>query len=240
MEYLEGEPLDARIAWEGRLPVAEVLRIGGEIALGLAAAHAKGLIHRDVKPANIWLEGKDRHVKILDFGLARAMTAGGQLTQSGSIMGTPAYMAPEQAAGRPVDGRVDLFSLGCVLYEMSTGERPFKGDDAMAVISALALHTPPTPRSLNGNVPAGLSDLINRLLEKEPGRRFASADATAEALLELQNEPNRRPKSSPRTPTGFARHGVPPAGSCGGGGRSGPERWRSWSASADWPSAPRR
>jgi serine/threonine protein kinase len=201
MEYLEGEPLDARLAREGRLPVAEVLRIGREIALGLAAAHAKGLIHRDVKPANVWLEGDARHVKILDFGLARAMTAGAQLTQSGAIMGTPAYMAPEQAAGRQVDGRVDLFSLGCVLYEMSTGERPFKGDDAVAVISALALETPPTPRSLNAEVPAGLSDLISRLLEKEPARRLASADATAEALLDLEKVPIQRPKSRPRTPT---------------------------------------
>lgn len=160
MEYLEGEPLDDRLKREPRLPVPEILRIGREIAKGLAAAHEKGLIHRDIKPANLWLEGKAGHVKILDFGLARAMGDTTHLTQSGAIIGTPAYMAPEQASGKPLDHRCDLFSLGCVLYRMSTGERPFKGEDAMSIISALALENPPPPDSLNSEVPAELSDLV--------------------------------------------------------------------------------
>src|ERR1022692_532794 len=112
MEFLEGEPLDDRLKRQGRVPVPEILRIGREIAEGLEAAHEKGLIHRDIKPANLWLEGKKRHVKILDFGLARAMGDTTHLTQSGAIIGTPAYMAPEQAEGQVVDYRCDLFSLG--------------------------------------------------------------------------------------------------------------------------------
>ena len=153
MEFLEGEPLDERLKRETRLPLPEILRIGREIAEGLADAHEKSLIHRDIKPANIWLEGKKAHVKILDFGLARAMDDQAHLTQSGAIIGTPAYMAPEQACGKPVDHRCDLFSLGCVLYRMCTGEMPFKGNDTLAILSALALDNPAPPRSLNAEVP---------------------------------------------------------------------------------------
>ncbi|HEV3447860.1 MAG TPA: protein kinase, partial [Gemmataceae bacterium] len=126
MEFLEGEPLDECLKREGKLPVAEVLRIGREMAEGLSAAHEHGLIHRDIKPANVWLEGKKGRVKILDFGLARAATDESHLTQSGAIMGTPAFMAPEQAQGKNVEPRSDLFSLGCVLYRMATGKAPFR------------------------------------------------------------------------------------------------------------------
>src|SRR5262249_24075084 len=130
MEFLEGEPLDARMRREGKLPVADLLSIGRETALGLAAAHKRGLIHRDIKPANIWLEAQAGEpgpfdtagrVKILDFGLARSSAQEGQITQQGTILGTPEYMAPEQVEGRSLDHRCDLFSLGCVLYRMATG-----------------------------------------------------------------------------------------------------------------------
>src|SRR5687768_10605873 len=106
---------------QGRVPTIDVLRIGAEIARGLAAAHAEGHIHRDVKPANIWLEGPGRRVKLLDFGLTRPSTGDVKLTQAGLVLGTPGYMAPEQAAGAPFDERCDLFSLGCVLHEMVSG-----------------------------------------------------------------------------------------------------------------------
>src|SRR5262249_53483227 len=148
-------------------------------ALGLAAAHAKGLIHRDIKPANLWLEtpGAPRAsatggtVKILDFGLARSLANQQHLTQSGQIVGTPSYMAREQATGQEVDPRCDLFSLGCVLYRMGTGELPFQGNDTLAVLSALALSTPKAPHDVNPDLPAELSDLIMRLLAKKPEQR---------------------------------------------------------------------
>ncbi|HVK10632.1 MAG TPA: serine/threonine-protein kinase, partial [Gemmataceae bacterium] len=136
LEFLAGEPLDARAKRESRLPPAEVRRIGHEAALGLAAAHAAGLIHRDIKPANVWLEAPRGRVKILDFGLARATGQDVHLTGSGTVMGTPAYMSPEQANGQPVDARTDLFSLGAMLYRLATGRLPFPGDSAMAILAA--------------------------------------------------------------------------------------------------------
>jgi len=190
MEFLEGEPLEDLLKREIKLPVPEVLRIAREIANGLAAAHDKGLIHRDIKPANVWLEGQERHVKILDFGLARATGDQAQLTQSGAIVGTPAYMAPEQAGGKQVDGRSDLFSVGCVLYRMCTGEMPFKGNDTISILSALALEKPPPPVSLNLEIPTELSDLVMLLLAKEPDERPKSAKLVAEALAAMEKPNN--------------------------------------------------
>src|SRR5262249_28559768 len=144
MPLLKGETLDARLKRERALPVPEAVRIAREAAEGLAAAHEAGLVHRDVKPANLWLEERPDLplVKILDFGLAGMSSQGAHLTASGVIMGTPAYMAPEQARGLKVDPRADLFSLGAVLYQMLSGRRPFTGADAMAVVTSLALDTP--------------------------------------------------------------------------------------------------
>jgi len=186
MEFLEGESLDDRVKREVRVPVPEILRIGKEMANGLAAAHAKGLIHRDIKPGNIWLEGNEGHVKILDFGLARAVAEQTSLTQSGAIIGTPAYMAPEQACGKKVDHRCDLFSLGCVLYRMCTGELPFTGPDTIAIIAALALETPQAPRELNPHVPQALSELVMQLLAKNPEERPKSAKIVADALSAME------------------------------------------------------
>ena len=138
MQFLHGETLEERMKREGRLPLAEVVRIGRETALGLAAAQKRGLVHRDIKPVNIWLESEKGRVKILDFGLARFGSQDSHLTQQGAILGTPAYMAPEQAKGQAVDGRADLFSLGCLLYQMATGELPFKGSDAVSTLLAVA------------------------------------------------------------------------------------------------------
>jgi WD40 repeat protein len=189
MEFLEGEPLDDRLKREGRLPLADVLRIGREMAEGLAAAHERGLIHRDIKPANVWLEGKKGRVKILDFGLARAATDEAHLTQPGAIVGTPAYMAPEQGQGQDVGPRCDLFSLGCVLYRMATGEAPFRGTDMISTLMAVATENPRPPVSLNIELPTELSDLIMQLLAKRPEERPASAQAVAEALERIAREP---------------------------------------------------
>jgi serine/threonine protein kinase/Leucine-rich repeat (LRR) protein len=188
MEFLEGEPLDERLKRDNVLPVKEVLRIGREIAEGLSAAHERGLIHRDIKPGNIWLERKRGRVKILDFGLARAMDDETHLTQTGAIVGTPAYMAPEQAQGEPIDVRCDLFSLGGVLYRMCTGKAPFKGANTMSLLMSLARDTPQAPSELNATVPAALSDLIMRLLAKNPAERPATAEAAAEAIRAMEND----------------------------------------------------
>ncbi len=133
-----------------------------------------------------------QQVKLLDFGLARATSEQQRLTQSGAIVGTPAYMSPEQAAGRPVDPRSDLFSLGCVLYRMCTGEMAFQGAEILTLLSALALHQPPAPVSLNPDIPAGLSALVMQLLAKKPEERPASAQAVVAALLDLENDPTAR------------------------------------------------
>lgn len=208
MEFLEGEPLDNRIRREGRLPLAEVLRIGREAALGLAAAHARGLVHRDIKPANLWLEGPAGHVKVLDFGLVQARADEAHLTQMGLIVGTPAYMAPEQAEGKPVDPRCDLFSLGCVLYQMSTGSLPYQGESTIAVLRALALHEPPPVCEVRPEASRELSSLVVRLLAKKPEDRLASAQEVADTLLALEQlpttqflpKPGARPARKSRQP----------------------------------------
>jgi WD40 repeat protein len=188
MPLLQGEALDERLKRESVLPIPEVLRIGREMAEGLAAAHERGLIHRDIKPANVWLEGKKGRVKILDFGLARAAGAESNLTQSGAILGTPAYMSPEQGSGQALDARCDLFSLGCVLYRLCTGQPPFRGADAVSTLMAVALTEPTPARDANVQVPPALSDLIGRLLSKDRAQRPATAGAVAEALAAIERD----------------------------------------------------
>jgi serine/threonine protein kinase len=189
MPLLRGESLEERLKRERRLPIPDVLRIARETAEGLAAAHARNMIHRDIKPANIWLEGDKGRVKILDFGLARSVRGESQLTQQGAIIGTPAYMAPEQAGGKPADNRCDLFSLGCVLYRMATGTLPFKGADAVSTLVAVATETPTVPRKLNPAVPPRLSKLIMELLAKDPNGRPPSALSVVDLLAEMEREP---------------------------------------------------
>jgi hypothetical protein len=186
MEFLEGEPLDERLKRGPRLTIAEVVRIGREAALGLAAAQKRGLIHRDIKPGNLWLEGEHARLKILDFGLARALKDQTHLTQSGAIVGTPAYMAPDQAAGGDVDHRCDLFSLGCVLCRMCTGTMAFQGENTLAILTALALPRP--PHEVDPAVPVKLSEQVMRLLAKKPGDRPGTALEVAEELHEIEHQ----------------------------------------------------
>jgi serine/threonine protein kinase len=202
MKLLQGKSLEDKLKEEGGwLPVPEVLRIGREIAEGLEAAHAKGLIHRDIKPANIWLEGERGRVKIVDFGLARAAEADLNLTQEGLVMGTPAYMAPEQADDKPLDHRCDLFSLGSVLYRTATGQFPFKGKDSMAIMMALATKQPDPPREIDPLVPAPLSDLIMRLLAKDPDERPANARTVCDAIEAIEQELRSAPPAPKPAPT---------------------------------------
>jgi hypothetical protein len=156
------------------------------VAAGLAAAHAAGLVHRDVKPANIWLDGGTGRARVLDFGLARLAGGGDGLTRAGAVLGTPEYMSPEQAAGGTVDHRSDVFSLGVVLYELATGARPFAGDSVMAVLTALAVRHPPPADEVNPAVPAALSRLIGRMLAKAAAERPATAAEVGEALAGIE------------------------------------------------------
>ncbi|WP_439627977.1 protein kinase domain-containing protein [Gemmata sp.] len=188
MEYLQGLPLDRYLATHPRLNVRQVLRIGQEVARGLAAAHAAGLVHRDIKPANLWLEAPKGRVKILDFGLAKeAVRQGGaDVTLDGQLVGTPAFMSPEQARGEPVDARTDLFCLGIVLYRLCTGEQPFVGPNAMAVVLSVGIDEPAPVRQLNPDVPESLAGLIYQLLRKKPAERPRSASDVHAALVAIE------------------------------------------------------
>jgi serine/threonine protein kinase len=189
MEFLEGMSLEDWLKKGRQATLPQMARIGRQIALGLSEAHASGLIHRDIKPANIWLESRRQgRVKLLDFGLARAAVDAQQLTQSGTIMGTPAYMAPEQARSENVDQRADLFSLGVVLYRLATGQLPFRGETTMSVLAALALEKPTPPREINPDLPPALADLIMQLLAKNPADRPASANAVVASLQAFEGE----------------------------------------------------
>ncbi len=184
MPLLAGETLEARLERPPALTTDEQLQVGREIADGLAAAHAAGLIHRDVKPSNVWLErrGSSFRVKLLDFGLARFAAGDDGMTQAGAVLGTPAYMSPEQADGRPVDARSDLFSLGCILYRLATGRQPFARDSVTATLRAVVDSAPPPPHEVAPDVPPPLSELILSLLAKSPADRPESAAAVAAAL----------------------------------------------------------
>ena len=200
MEYLEGESLAKVLAAQGKLPIPRAIALGRQIAQGLAAAHAQGLIHRDIKPDNIWIEPRDGgHVKLLDFGLARvvATTTGEKtITLQGGIVGTPAYMSPEQAHGKPLDPRTDLFSFGVVLYRMVTGQAPFVGADVVSTLVAVSTHQPPPARTLNPDISEAFSEFIDHLLAKNPEDRVGSA-AQAVARLDLLAGPSPIRKAIP-------------------------------------------
>src|SRR4029077_16044128 len=181
MPLVAGESVAERLTARGTLELKETLRIGMQAAAGLAAAHEQGLVHRDVKPANILLEKGVERAVLTDFGLARAADDA-TLTRWGIIAGTPQYMSPEQARGEPLDGRSDLFSLGCVLFEMATGVSPFRADSTLATMRRLVEDAPQAMASLNPELPPWFIAIVDRLLEKEPARRFGSAREVSELL----------------------------------------------------------
>ncbi len=223
MEYIDGCNLEALLRKGGPLEVKEVLRIGIQVASGLAAAHKHGLIHRDVKPANILLENGVQRVKLTDFGLARAANDA-SLTQSGFIAGTPLYMAPEQAAGEPIDPRTDLFSLGSMLYELCTGRPAFRAETTLSVIKRVCEQTPRPIREANPEIPESVCRVIERLHAKKPAERPASAaevaDLLAGLLADLQQPGSVGHASNvPKSPLGSAATKPAP-------------RWRLWIAAA--------
>ncbi len=203
MEFIPGETLQERLDRTGPLDVPEVLRIGQQIAEGLAAAHASDLIHRDIKPGNILLEGGQNRVKITDFGLARAADDA-SISQSGVIAGTPLFMAPEQALGHKLDQRADLFSFGSVLYQMVSGRPPFRASSALAVLKRVAEETPRPIPEIIPEAPAWLCDIIAKLHAKNPDDRFQSAREIADVLAdcEAQLTAHARVKNFSRIPRG--------------------------------------
>ena len=181
MEIIDGISLQDKIDKKGPLPIKEILRIGLQIAEGLAAAHKHGFMHRDIKPANILLENGVERVKITDFGLARAVDDA-SVTQSGTVAGTPMYMSPEQAEGAAIDHRSDLFSLGTVLYAMCTGHSPFRASGTHAVLKRVIDASPRPIREVNNEIPDWLADIIAKLHAKKPADRFQTAKEVAELL----------------------------------------------------------
>ncbi|MGI9103307.1 MAG: bifunctional serine/threonine-protein kinase/formylglycine-generating enzyme family protein [Terriglobales bacterium] len=200
LEFLEGETLADRIQ-RGPLPLAEVLRVGIEMADALEAAHSSGVLHRDLKPANVFVTQRG-HAKVLDFGLAKSLTTAqqaagasadaatittsGGLTSPGSTVGTLAYMSPEQVLGKELDARSDIFSFGVVLYEAATGKRLFQGVTPAAISDAILHYDPPRPSTVNPLLPAELDSIILRAIEKQPGKRQSSGAALRDQLQALQ------------------------------------------------------
>src|SRR5579875_1807787 len=175
MEYVEGKPLSALLRSQGPLPPRQVAEIGGHVAAALAYAHRHGVIHRDVKPGNVLITD-DGLVKVTDFGIARAVNTEESLTQTGAVMGTATYFSPEQAEGLGVDRRSDVYSLGVVLFELLTGRPPFLGDTPVAVASKHVRDIPPTPRSINPEIPVALEAVVMKAMTKAPEGRYTSAD----------------------------------------------------------------
>jgi serine/threonine protein kinase len=194
MEYVEAGNLGQALAASGRLPAPEAMAVTGQVLDALACAHGLGIVHRDVKPANILLLANG-HVKMTDFGIARFDNV--ELTQTGSVIGTPSYMSPEQIRGETVDARSDLFSTGVVLYEMLSGERPFPGRNIAEITHRLLTGPLPDIRAKVAGVPASLAAVIERALAKSPADRFASAADMALAVRELA--PGPQPATDDRT-----------------------------------------
>lgn len=214
MEFVEGETLEQRLE-RGPLPLVDAIDLAGEIAEALDAAHAKHLVHRDVKPANVMLT-RAGHAKVMDFGVARQLRAIDReateedtrtsLTEMGTTVGTLAYMSPEQLSGRPVDHRSDVFSFGIVLYEMLAGAHPFARGSPMATAAAILSEPPPPVARKAGDVPSRLADLVGAMLEKAPERRIPSMQRVCEHLRSARLDVSAiEPSADARTPARFAR-----------------------------------
>jgi len=208
MAYVDGEPLSARLKRRGRLPAEEVRRILSETADALSAAHAVGIIHRDVKPDNILLEGSRGRVVVTDFGIAKALSSatGGTLTATGVAIGTPHFMSPEQAAGdREIDGRSDIYSLGVVGYQMLVGELPFRAPTVPGILMKHIAEPAPMIMEKRADCPEDLAACVMRCLEKEPESRWPTADALRRALESRSAPPYRPHRTAPARSSAAAR-----------------------------------
>ncbi|HYQ43650.1 MAG TPA: serine/threonine-protein kinase [Polyangiaceae bacterium] len=203
-ELLQGEDLGSYLDRLGRLPTVEAVHIVRQVCHALGAAHAQGIVHRDVKPENVFLAGPNATVKVLDFGISKAESSDG-LTKTGTVMGTPDYMAPEQARGDRVDARADIYAAGAILYRALTGHKPFEGSDAMAILTAVLTQEPERPSTLNPKIPLSLELVVQQTMAKSPSERFATMDALEQALAPFDAPDAHLPAVSPKSasdPTG--------------------------------------
>jgi serine/threonine protein kinase len=192
MEFVEGESLRALLQRAGKLPFDQAISLARQLADGLGEAHRQSIVHRDLKPENIMV-GPGGQLKVMDFGISRSFAA--DVTATGAIIGTPAYMAPEQAEGRPVDHRTDIYAYGLVLYEMFTGAAAFTGDTAITLAMKQIRERPKAPRSVDPTLPKHVEAAILRCLEKDPSTRFQSVEDAVRALESAPSRPARRAKS---------------------------------------------
>ncbi len=181
-ELLEGEELGKYLDRLGKLPVIEAVHVVRQVCHALAAAHAAGIVHRDVKPENVFLAGPNATVKVLDFGISKVSEVSDGLTKTGAVMGTPDYTAPEQARGDRVDARADIYAVGAILYRALTGRKPFNGNDPMAILTAVLTQEPERPSTLEPSIPLALELIVQRTMAKAPKERFASMELLEQAL----------------------------------------------------------
>ncbi|KIQ62999.1 serine/threonine protein kinase [Kitasatospora griseola] len=186
MEFVEGrslkDVLDEQVTTRGAMPTEQALKITAAVLSALEASHDQGLVHRDIKPANVMVSTKGV-VKVMDFGIARALQSGvTSMTQTGMVVGTPQYLSPEQALGKSVDARSDLYSVGCMLFELLSGQLPFDGDSAFSIAYKHVQETPPAPSTLNGAVTPAVDALVAQALRKDPAHRFPTAEAMREEV----------------------------------------------------------
>ncbi len=219
MQLVEGQPLD-RLICAGGLPFEQIVEIASALGDALAAAHEKGIVHRDLKPANVMVSNEGR-VKVLDFGLAKdvrgsklgdATMTSASRTEVGVVMGTPAYMSPEQTSGRPLDHRTDIFSMGVMLHEMATGKRPFEGSSSAELVSAILRDTPPSVTDMRPDLPSDLARIVRRCLEKDPRHRVQTARDVSNEFRDMARNASRAtpvstvaPRMPPPPDSGAAR-----------------------------------
>src|SRR5271166_5701022 len=211
MQLVEGQPLD-RLICAGGLPLEQIVEIASALGDALAAAHEKGIVHRDLKPANVMVSNEGR-VRVLDFGLAKdvrgsnlgdATVTSASRTEVGVVMGTPAYMSPEQTSGRPLDHRTDIFSMGVMLHEMATGRRPFEGTSSAELVSAILRDTPPAITDARPDLPSDLARIVRRCLEKDPRHRLQTARDVSNEFRDLSRQTSEKSTAAKTSVSGVA------------------------------------